>query len=34
MIASMSGHVEGSTAFNRYRDIDDEIRMEVISLIE
>lgn len=34
IIASMSGHVEGSTAFNRYRDIDDEIRMEVISLIE
>ncbi len=34
IIASMSGHVEGSDAFNRYRDIDDEIRMEVISLIE
>lgn len=34
IIASMSGHVEGSQAFNRYRDIDDEIRSEVISLIQ
>lgn len=34
IIASMSGHVDGSRAFDRYRDIDDEIRMEVIDLIK
>lgn len=34
IIASMSGHVEGSRAFDRYRDIDDEIRLEVIDLIK
>ena len=26
LIASMSGHVEGSRAFNRYRTIDDEMK--------
>lgn len=34
LIASMSGHVEGSRAFNRYREIDDEVKREVVSLIE
>ena len=34
IIASMSGHMDGSRAFDRYRDIDDEIRMEVIDLIK
>lgn len=34
IIATMSGHVEGSRAFDRYRDIDDEIRKEVIDLIK
>ena len=34
LIASMSGHVEGSRAFNRYREIDDELKKEVVSLIE
>lgn len=34
IICSMSGHVEGSRAFARYRDIDDDIRKEVIDKIE
>lgn len=34
IICSMSGHAEGSRAFARYRDIDDEIRKEVIEKIE
>lgn len=34
IIGSMSGHTEGSTAFARYRTIDDEIKLDVISAIE
>ena len=33
IIGKMSGHVEGSRAFNRYRHIDDDILKETISLI-
>ena len=33
LIASMSGHTEGSKAFNRYREIDDDLKKEVVSLI-
>lgn len=33
LIASMSGHVEGSRAFSRYRTIDDEMKRELIDLI-
>jgi len=34
IISSMSGHAEHSRSFERYRDIDDQIRQEVIALIE
>lgn len=34
LIASMSGHVEGSKAFNRYRAIDDDVKRETIKLID
>jgi len=34
LIASMSGHTEGSKAFSRYREIDDEVKKEVIKLID
>lgn len=34
LIASMSGHAEGSKAFNRYRAIDDESKKEAVSLID
>lgn len=34
VIASMSGHKEGSKAFRRYRAIDNEIKEQVINLID
>lgn len=34
LIAPMSGHSEGSRAFARYREIDDELKMEIVKLIE
>lgn len=34
LIGSMSGHVEGSKAFVRYRDIDKDIKKNIISLID
>ncbi|MDI9604842.1 MAG: tyrosine-type recombinase/integrase [Bacteroidota bacterium] len=34
LIASMSGHEEGSRAFSRYRKIDDELKQEIIKLLE
>ena len=34
IIASMSGHAPGSTAFARYRDIDDDIRREAILALQ
>lgn len=34
LIGKLSGHVEGSTAFARYRDIDEDVKKEVVSLID
>lgn len=34
LIAKISGHVENSAAFNRYRDIDEEMAKEVIMKLE
>lgn len=34
LIGALSGHAEGSRAFARYRDIDDEIKKETVSLID
>lgn len=34
IIGSMSGHVEGSKAFARYREIDDEIKRDALKGIE
>ena len=34
IISSMSGHVEGSKAFARYRDIDDDIKNEMVSILD
>lgn len=34
LIGSMSGHVEGSRAFSRYRNIDREIKNNVVKLLE
>ena len=34
LIGKMSGHVEGSTAFSRYRKIEDSTLQEVVKMIE
>ena len=34
LIANISGHVENSRAFSRYRDIDEEMAKEVILKLE
>ena len=34
LIGSMTGHVEGSRSFARYRDITDDTKKEVVSLID
>lgn len=34
LISSLSGHREGSVAFARYRDIDNEIKKELINLLD
>ena len=34
LVASLTGHVEGSKAFSRYRDIDTDIKRELVKLLE
>lgn len=34
LISQLSGHVEGSSAFVRYRDIDEEMKTELVKLLE
>jgi len=34
LVGSLSGHAEGSKAFARYRDIDEEMKRELVSMIE
>lgn len=34
LISSMSGHVDGSRAFARYRTIDDTIKRELVEMID
>lgn len=34
LIGSMSGHKEGSRAFARYRDIDEEMKQDLVKLLE
>ncbi len=34
LVGSLSGHAENSTAFVRYREIDDDIKKEVVALID
>ena len=34
IVGSLSGHVEGSRAFARYRQIDDKIKTDIINLIQ
>ena len=34
LIGSLSGHKYGSQAFSRYRDVDEEMKKDLVSLIE
>ena len=34
LVASLSGHKEGSKAFARYRTIDDEMKKELIDFLD
>lgn len=34
LIGKLSGHVEGSKAFARYRDIDEDMRRELVTMLE
>lgn len=34
LVGKLSGHVEGSKAFARYRDIDDDMAKELVSMLE
>ena len=34
LVGALSGHKEGSKAFARYRDIDDEIKKDLVSLLD
>ena len=34
LVGSLSGHKEGSKAFARYREIDDEMKKELVDLLE
>jgi hypothetical protein len=34
LVGSLSGHKEGSRAFARYREIDDEIKTELVNLLD
>ena len=34
LIGSLSGHIEGSKAFARYRDIDEEMKRETVGLLD
>jgi hypothetical protein len=33
LVASLSGHKEGSRAFARYRDIDEEMKKDLVNLL-
>jgi hypothetical protein len=34
LVGALSGHAEGSKAFARYRDIDDEMKTDLVKLLE
>ena len=34
LIGKLSGHIEGSRAFARYRDIDEDMRRELVTMLE
>jgi integrase len=34
LVGALSGHKEGSKAFNRYREIDEEMKKELVNLLD
>ena len=34
LVGALSGYVEGSKAFARYRDIDEDIKKDLVSLLD
>lgn len=34
LVSALTGHVEGSKAFSRYRDIDEDVKRELVELLE
>ncbi|MDO5443389.1 MAG: tyrosine-type recombinase/integrase [Bacteroidia bacterium] len=34
LVSALTGHVEGSKAFSRYRDIDDDVKRELVEMLE
>ncbi len=34
LVSSLSGHKEGSKAFARYRDIDEDMKKELVNLLD
>jgi integrase len=34
LVGALSGHKEGSKAFNRYREIDEEMKRELVNLLD
>jgi hypothetical protein len=34
VVGALSGHKEGSKAFNRYREIDEEMKKELVNLLD
>ena len=34
LVSSVSGHKEGSKAFRRYREIDEEMKQELVHLLD
>jgi DNA-binding IscR family transcriptional regulator len=34
LVGALSGHKEGSRAFNRYREIDEDMKRELVSILD
>lgn len=34
LVSALTGHVEGSRAFNRYRDIDIDMKRDLVKILE
>lgn len=34
LVSALTGHIEGSRAFNRYRDIDIDMKKDLVKILE